>query len=581
MSSPSERVIKKAKKSKTQTEKAPAVQFTATNADANKKSSGKTEDVPRKKVKTSHEDSQANFGISQYLNSSAKIALGHAERTGRVLRAIAGGLDETEKTLMSPGQEADHAEFARIVQVFCEYLNMKLVFKSPDEIEMTTADPTLPESVALPDSETLCESDSNTSDTSSEDSASEKTASETSEASESESGSDSNNNNASAHKSGSGENDSGSDASGSDNESSSDSESDSDAEMVGAVQELPVAPVPATKDAKKPTKVAQEPIKAVKAPERTPVKVRGKTTKQQQSEGVQKTGKELPSWLTQKPTTHEPAVKAAQTTKQQPPKIIRSVESKAPIAPLPRRQSSGAGYMEPPLRPPPDATRQFPTERGTGLNTVDHGPWGVLPTIQVSKEPVKRNKPKKVTKAAPKVPPTPDWHKKDASTTPQATEVSQPVRQSTTPIPLPKTVQHLMKASQPTSTKPAQPVQAKASQAAPTKPAEPVGTKKSEAAAPKPTQPLEAKKSEAAAPKASKSKKAKKKSRASKKSEEVATTAAKKPIIPKVESSDGEQSPLEIMKPMSLPAQPAKQYKSPHRGPAYYDLFDMTDSEVN
>lgn len=564
MSSPSERVIKKAKKSKTQTEKAPAVQFTATNADANKKSSGKTEDVPCKKVKTSHEDTQANFGISQYLNSSAKIAFGHAERTGRVLRAIAGGLDEAEKTLMSPGQEADRAEFARIVQVFCEYLNMRLVFKSPDEIEMTTADPTLPESVALPDSETLRESDSNTSDTSSEDSASEKTASGASEPSVSESGSDSNNNNASAHKSGSGENDSGSDASGSDNESSSYSESDSDAEMVDAVQELLVAPVPATKDAKKPTKVAQEPIKAVKAPERTPVKVRGKTTKQQQPEGVQKTGKELPSWLTQKPTTHEPAVKAAQTTKQQPPKIIQSVESKAPFAPLPRRQSSGAGYMEPPLRPPPDATRQFPTERGTGLNTVDHGPWGVLPTIQVSKEPVKRNKPK-VTKAAPKVPPTPDWHKKDASTTPQATKVSQPVRQSTTPIPLPKTVQHLMKASQPTSTKPAQPVQAKASQAAPTKPAEPAGTKKSEAAAPK----------------ASKSKKAKKKSRASKKSEEVATTAAKKAIIPKVESSDGEQSPLEIMKPMSLPAQPAKQYKSPHRGPAYYDLFDMTDSEAN
>lgn len=546
MSSPSERKTKKVKKSTVKTENVPAVQFTATDADANKKSSAKTE-VPRKKVKTSH-DTQANFGVSQYLTASAQVALHHAERTRRALRVIAAGLDEAEKTLMAPGQEEDYAEFLRIVQVFCEYLNTKTVYKTPAEIEMTTADPILPENVTLPDSETLRESESNTSDASSEESASEKTVSEASEASENDSGSDSKSNDASAHKSGSGKSDSSSDASGSDNESSSDSDSDSDAEMVNATQELPVAPVPATKDFKKTTKVTQEPVKAIKGPALSPIKVRGKTTKKQQPQVVQKTGNEIPSWLAQKPITYEPAINTAQTTKQQPPKIIQSVESKAPIV--------RTGYMEPPIRVPPPADMQVPIERGTGLNTIDHGPWGVLPTVQVTKEPVKRAK--KVTKAPPKVPPTPGWHKKDTSTTPQVTKVSQPVRQSTTPIPLPKTIQDLMKAS----AKPAQPAQAKASQGALTKP----------------TQPVEAKEPEAAAPKASKSKKNKKKSRANKKSEEVAPTVAKKTVIPKAAgSSDDEQSPMEIVKPMCLPAQPAKR-KSPHRGPAYYDLFDMTDS---
>lgn len=64
--------------------------------------------------------------------------------------------------------------------------------------------------------------------------------------------------------------------------------------------------------------------------------------------------------------------------------------------------------MEPPLRVPPPADFQPHIERGTGLNPIDHGPWGVRPTIQIGKDPVKRTK--KVAKAPPKVPPTPDWH---------------------------------------------------------------------------------------------------------------------------------------------------------------------------
>lgn len=84
----------------------------------------------------------------------------------------------------------------------------------------------------------------------------------------------------------------------------------------------------------------------------------------------------------------------------------QSVETKAPIA---RKE-----YMEPPTSPLAPTAMQCPTERGTGLNTIDHGRFGVpsRPTSRyLSKEPVKRTK--KVTKAAPKVPPTPDWHKKD------------------------------------------------------------------------------------------------------------------------------------------------------------------------
>lgn len=64
-------------------------------------------------------------------------------------------------------------------------------------------------------------------------------------------------------------------------------------------------------------------------------------------------------------------------------------EGKVSVRPAP-------AYMEPPLRPPP-----ADPQRRTGLNTIDHGRFVVLPTIQVSKEPVKRTKPKKVTKAAP------------------------------------------------------------------------------------------------------------------------------------------------------------------------------------
>lgn len=69
------------------------------------------------------------------------------------------------------------------------------------------------------------------------------------------------------------------------------------------------------------------------ATERTPIKVRGKTTKPQQPEVVQKTGIEIPSWLVQEPVTYQPAVKAAPTTKQQQaPKVLQSIESKAPTA---------------------------------------------------------------------------------------------------------------------------------------------------------------------------------------------------------------------------------------------------------
>lgn len=51
-----------------------------------------------------------------------------------------------------------------------------------------------------------------------------------------------------------------------------------------------------------------------------------------QPEVVQKTGIEIPSWLVQKPVTYQPAVKAAPTTKQQAPKVLQSIESKAPTA---------------------------------------------------------------------------------------------------------------------------------------------------------------------------------------------------------------------------------------------------------
>lgn len=48
-------------------------------------------------------------------------------------------------------------------------------------------------------------------------------------------------------------------------------------------------------------------------------------------------------------------------------------------------------WSQPPGQPPPVAILYNP-ERVTGLNTIDHGRFRVLPTIQVTKEPTKLKK---------------------------------------------------------------------------------------------------------------------------------------------------------------------------------------------
>jgi len=108
-----------------------------------------------------------------------------------------------------------------------------------------------------------------------------------------------------------------------------------------------------------------------------------------------------------------------------------------------------------------------------------------------------------------------------------AAQVSQPVRHSETPIPLPKFVQLPMKISQPSATKPSQPVAEKSKTAA----------KVSQPSAKK-TAPL--------------------------KKKEMATTCAKKtmPTSDTLSSSFDEDEHLEYEKPMPLPTQPKKAAKS-------------------
>jgi hypothetical protein len=148
------------------------------------------------------------------------------------------------------------------------------------------------------------------------------------------------------------------------------------------------------------------------------------------------------------------------------------------------------------------------------------------PAIQVSKEPVN-----KATKPAAKV------SKAGTTDTNPAAQVSQPVRHSETPIPLPKFVQHPMKTSQPSATKPSQPAAEKSKTAA----------KVSQPSAKKTLPP---------------------------KKKEMATTCAKK-TMPKSESSSSsdEDELLEYEKPMSLPTQPKKVAKS------RYTIFPESSDE--
>jgi hypothetical protein len=547
MSSPTDRKIKQIKKAKTKSHK-------ATAAHVEEKSSGKAGELSRKKQKTSSDEIQETFGFSAYLDSTANEALASAECTGRVLRAIGAGLDDAGTKFNSPDQQEDKAEYHKLVKGICEYINCAIKFRNDFGIDTSMSDPALPESVPLPESQ----------DGTSEDS-SENSASEGSSDSEDDSGSEG---------SGGSEGDSGSESSeSSEGDSSSESESGSDVEMMDAQEELPTVPIQTHQPAKvsernTKQKANKQQVTKFAQPDQ-PTKASEHLTKHQPAKIAQLAAKE-PLIATLSPATFysAPETLPAQKVTQAASKVSQPAQKTPGIATMTSEDIYSAVLGLPVVKP--KVSQSAPTEpviaKRSGAEIV-HARFNGPPVIQVSKEPVKKSKPVKITgppiiqvskehvkkSKTVKIPgqpviqvskepvkkatkPAAKVSKAGTKDTNPAAQVSQPVRHSETPIPLPKFVQLPMKTSQPSATKPSQPAAEKSKTAA------------------KVSQPSVKK--------------------ILPKKKEMATTCARK-TIPKSESSSsyGEDELLEYEKPMSLPTQPKNVAKS------RYTIFPESSDE--